>query len=147
MTCMPLLCVNGKIETDNHCRLLYAGFGGVLGNAAIPYDDAHILTLPAFHWIKVDSFAAEHPRYDQSCNAVGDSQILTIGGVNANPAIPNPGPDNVVTYESTLNTTADPFKQGLGIFDMTTLSFANSYIANVGPYVQSDLVVQYYAQK
>lgn len=127
--------------------LLYAGFGGQLGTAAIPYDDAHILTLPAFHWIKVDSFTAQSPRYGQSCNAVGGSQILTIGGVDANPKNPSSGPDDVRAYNSTFSSTADPFTQGLGIFDMSTLSFANGYTANAGPYVQSDPVVQYYAQK
>ena len=127
--------------------LLCAGFGGVLGDTAIPYDDAHILILPSFHWIKVNTFAARNPRYGHSCNAVGGSHILTIGGVDANPAISNPGPDNVMTYESTLNTSADPFTQGLGIFDMTTLSFTDQYTANASPYVQSNPVVQYYASK
>ncbi len=126
---------------------MYAGFGGILGEAAIPYDDAHILTLPAFHWIKVDSISAKNPRYGHSCNAVGGSQILSIGGVDANPTVAAPGPDNLTAYESTLNTTTDPFTQGLAIFNMTALKFGSGYEANASSYIQSDPVVQYYATK
>lgn len=72
---------------------------------------------------------------------------MSIGGVDANPAKKTGGPDNVTTYESTLNTTADPFTQGLAIFDMTALNFADSYTANASQYLQSDPVVQYYATK
>ena len=114
---------------------MYAGWGRRLGAAAISFDEIYILTLPAFYWIKVD-YAPQHPRHGLTCNAVGGSQILTIGGLDTN--------SNENTYQSPYNTTPDPFAQGLAIFDMTTLQFADKYTAKAPPYVQSDRVKTYY---
>jgi hypothetical protein len=43
--------------------------------------------------------------------------------------------------------TKDPWPYGLGIFDMTTLSWGSDYNANAAPYVRSDAVNRYYAAK
>ncbi|KAL8850831.1 MAG: hypothetical protein Q9221_004245 [Calogaya cf. arnoldii] len=55
--------------------------------AGVPYDEIFILTLPAFHWLKVD-YPARNPRSSHSCNAVGGSQIVSIGGIDSNAKIP-----------------------------------------------------------
>ena len=125
-------------------RFVYAGWAGHLGTPAVPLDTIYILTLPAFHWIQVD-YSPQNPRHALSCNAVGGSQILTIGGVNSNPNLAYGRPFDI--SRSTYNTSADPFAQGLAIFDMTTLKFADQYTANAPPYVQSDLVQKYYASQ
>ncbi len=100
---------------------LYAGRAYQLGAAAVPFDTIHFLTLPAFHWIRVD-YNPQSPRFALSFNAVGGSQILTIAGVDANSKI-DVGDQHDIS-RSTYNTSEDPFKQGLAIFDMTTLEFA-----------------------
>ena len=123
-------------STDFICSFMYAGWDGRLGTASIPYDEIYILTLPAFHWIKVD-YPPQNPRFGLTCNAVGGSQILTIGGLDANPNL-----DGDLVY--TPFDAADPYTQGLAIFDMTTLKFATQYTANASPYVQSDIVKNYY---
>ena len=120
---------------------MYAGWKGALGSQAIPYDQIFILTLPAFQWMRVD-YPAAHPRHALSCNAVGGSQIITIGGLNS--ASNDSGTAQI--YESVFNDP-DPFTQGLAIFDMTTLNFTDKYTANASPYIQSDMVKSYYAQK
>ncbi|MCJ1464264.1 hypothetical protein MMC07_002877 [Pseudocyphellaria aurata] len=128
-------CLAG-IESNNGTYeiFMYAGWDGRLGATAIVYDEIYILTLPAFYWIRVD-YPPQHPRHALSCNAVGGSQILTIGGVDTNAQHTT----DYLTSESTFDTSADPFAQGLAIFDMTALKFANQYTANASPYVQSDL--------
>ncbi|MCJ1471176.1 hypothetical protein MMC07_009824 [Pseudocyphellaria aurata] len=133
-------CVAG-IESNNGTYeiFMYAGWGGHLGVLAVPYDEIYILTLPAFYWIKVD-YPPQHPRHGLTCNAVGGSQILTIGGLDTN----SKHTIDTLTYVSPYDTTPDPFAQGLNIFDMTTLKFANQYTAKASPYVQSDLVRNYY---
>jgi hypothetical protein len=44
-------------------------------------------------------------------------------------------------------STADPWVYGLGVFDMTELSWGSFYNANAPPYVRSDAVNSYYANK
>lgn len=124
-------------------RFLYAGRVD-FGAAAVPFDTIYILTLPAFYWIQVH-YNPRNPRSAFSCNAVGGSQILTIGGVDANPKIDTGDYSDIC--RSTYNTSEDPFKQGLAIFDMTTLEFATQYIANAPPYAQSYLIQNYYANQ
>ncbi|KAL8730643.1 MAG: hypothetical protein Q9166_003956 [cf. Caloplaca sp. 2 TL-2023] len=64
------------------------------------------------------------------------------GGVDSN-ARNNYGSTDDIN-ESAFNSSVDPFAQGLGIFDMTTLRWADHYTANAPPYVQSDLVKRFY---
>lgn len=124
---------------------MYAGWNGNLGAAAIPYDEIYILTIPAFFWIKV-KYPAQHPRHGLTCNAVGGSQILTIGGVDTNTALTTQG-SGLQLDQATFAMTPDPFTQGLAIFDMTSLGFADRYDASAKHYVWSDPVKQVYAQK
>ncbi|MCJ1466753.1 hypothetical protein MMC07_005373 [Pseudocyphellaria aurata] len=133
-------CLAG-IESNNGTYeiFMYAGWAGHLGASAVPYDEIYILTLPAFNWIKVD-YPPQHPRHALSCNAVGGSQILTIGGLDTN----SKHTADELTSTSQFDTSPDPFAQGLAIFDMTALKFANQYTAKASPYVQSDLVRNYY---
>lgn len=120
---------------------MYAGWDGSLGAESVPFDEIFILTLPAFHWIKVD-YPPQHPRHGVTCNAVGGSQIIAIGGLDTN-SEPTAGNS---TYTSPYNTS-DPFTLGLAIFDMTKLTFVTQYTANAAPYVQPDEVKSYYATK
>lgn len=41
----------------------------------------------------------------------------------------------------------EPWVYGIGIFDLTSLTWGTNYNANAGPYVQSDLVNKFYASK
>ncbi|KAL8839985.1 MAG: hypothetical protein Q9170_001527 [Blastenia crenularia] len=137
-------CIAGVNSTNGTYEIfMYGGESGNLGPDAVPYDEIFILTLPAFRWIKVD-YPPLHPRHGHSCNAVGGSQIISIGGVDSNSRIYYG--DYFSIGESTFNSSVDPFAQGLGIFDMTTLTWADHYTANAPQYVQSDLVKNFYAQ-
>ncbi|KAL8709898.1 MAG: hypothetical protein Q9225_007380 [Loekoesia sp. 1 TL-2023] len=137
-------CIAGLNSTDGTYEIfVYGGQNGDLGTDTVPYDEIFILTLPAFHWLKVD-YPPAHPRHGHTCNAVGGSQIISIGGVDSNSHIYSGIPHDIAT--STFNSSTDPFAQGLGIFDMTTLTWTDHYIANAPPYKQSDLVKSFYTQ-
>lgn len=132
-----------SLAADVLSRFIYGGENGNLGPAAVPYDEIFILTLPAFHWLKVD-YPPAHPRNGHTCNAVGGSQIVSIGGVDSNSRIYYGYDYDINT--STFNSSIDPFAQGLGVFDMTTLTWADHYTANAPPYEQSDRVKNFYTQ-
>lgn len=122
---------------------MYAGWGTHLGPEAVQYDTINILTLPAFHWISVP-YNPQNPRHALTCNAVGGSQILSIGGVDSNSRVAQGIISDII--ESTFDSSADPFAQGLAIFDMTTMTFSDQYTAGAPPYEQSDAVKQFYSQ-
>ena len=107
--------------------------------SAIQYDTISVLTLPAFHWITVP-YNPQHPRHGHSCNPVGGSQVISIGGVDST-ANSSANLDWFNAYNA-----PDPFAQGLAIFDMTTLSFADHYNSDAPPYEQSEEVKRFYAQ-
>ncbi|KAL8727103.1 MAG: hypothetical protein Q9166_006290 [cf. Caloplaca sp. 2 TL-2023] len=137
-------CVAGINSTDETYEIfLYGGDNSHLGSDAVPYDEIFILTLPAFRWFKKD-FPPQHPRGGHTCNAVGGSQIISIGGFDANSKIFLGSYDDI--RASTFNSSTDPFAQGLGIFNMTSLTWADHYTANAPPYEQSDLVRTFYRE-
>ncbi|KAL8643154.1 MAG: hypothetical protein Q9228_000216 [Teloschistes exilis] len=137
-------CIAGVNSTDGTYEIfVYGGYSGNLGFRAIPYDEVYVLSLPAFYWFKVD-YPPQHPRDGHTCDAVGGSQIVIVGGQDANAKIGSGRIDDV--HKSALNSSTDPFAQGLAIFDMTTLTWSNHFAANAPPYAQSDVVRNYYSQ-
>ncbi|KAL8896881.1 MAG: hypothetical protein Q9207_007496 [Kuettlingeria erythrocarpa] len=141
-------CVAGINSTEGTYEIfLYGGDPRGLGPNAVPYDEIFILSLPAFHWFKID-YLPQHPRGAHSCNAVGGSQIISVGGWDANPAIyRGTNGDHDELEKSRMNTTVDPFTQGLGIFDMTALTWADRYTAIAAPYSQSKFVRDFYRDR
>ncbi|KAK0668863.1 hypothetical protein QBC41DRAFT_117590 [Cercophora samala] len=157
-------CMAG-MASNNHTYelLIYAGWEGQYGTSSLSYDSAYVLTLPGFYWVKAN-YSAQHPRHGLTCNPVGGSQVLIIGGVdttqqndNSNPQQQQPQPRqqqqqqpqqngnsyNRLDYISAFNTT-DPFKQGLAIFDLHTMGWNTSYIAKPAVYAPAPQVQDYY---
>jgi hypothetical protein len=133
-------CVAGVAsQSQTYEILVYAGWGGNLGSAAIAFDTAYVLSLPGFHWFQAD-YAAANPRHALSCNAVGGSQILTIGGVNST----QNGPGDL--YDAVFKTQ-DQFSQGLAIFNMSSLGFEDSYTSEPPVYQQSVVISSWYSSK
>ncbi|KAL9000262.1 MAG: hypothetical protein Q9188_005716, partial [Gyalolechia gomerana] len=81
------------------------------------------------------------PRRGHSCNAVGGSQSISIGG--RDPYGELPVNTRIEPQESAYKSSDDPFTQGLDVFDKGTLSWTDHY-NNAPPYVQSDLVRSFY---
>lgn len=127
-------CVSGKASLNQTYEIfVYGGHNFSWGPAAITFDTIHILTLPAFHWVKVD-YTPMNPRIAMTCHAVAGSQILVVGGF-----------DPMKTWMNGALSTQDPLQQGLGVFDLHSLSWNDHYNMNSPQYVQSDAIQQYYA--
>ena len=150
-------CVAGIASTGQTYEIfVYAGWRGNLGSNAIPFDTIHILTLPAFHWISVP-YNPANPKYGHTCHAVGGSQILVVGGADANSKVTS-GPYKYI--DTSILERPDPNAQALGIFDLNLLTWKDNYTARHDPhaaapdpnsprrdpYFQSDPIRQYYAQ-
>ncbi|KAN0080657.1 hypothetical protein V8E54_003861 [Elaphomyces granulatus] len=88
----------------------------------------YILTVPAFQWLQAPNQSPIR-RQGHTCSIIGKRQMLSIGG----------------TQEASLENQDDPWPNGLGIFDMTTLSWTNVYDAAAPAYEQPSLVSQFYA--
>lgn len=125
-------------EVDLKISFVYAGYGEDVDTAdSASYDTVSILTLPAFHWVSAP-YTPNSTRTGHSCNAVGGSQILTIGGID--PYIQEDDGSTDDQFNS-----SDPHTQGLAIFDMTKLAWLDQYTAGTPPYEQSSAVKQVYA--
>ncbi len=135
------LCTAGVISTNGTFEIfMYAGWDG--NNYGIQDDTIHILSLPGFHWIQVQ-YTPKSGRFAHTRHSVGGSQILTVGGIDANPKITT-NANFTALIKSNFNTTADPFAQGLGVFDMSSLTWASQYTANEPDYEWSAPIKRFY---
>ncbi|KAL8860880.1 MAG: hypothetical protein Q9178_002635 [Gyalolechia marmorata] len=98
-------------------------------------------TEGTYELIKVQ-YPPQRPRGGHTCNAIGGGQIISIGGFEANSTIYEGWLEDV--WATMFNST-DPFAQGLGVFNMTSLAWEDHYTANAPAYVQSDLIRTFYA--
>jgi hypothetical protein len=133
-------CITGAASNNQTYEIfLYAGWDGNLGARAIPFDEVFVFTLPGFNWVKA-SYPALNPRHGLTCHSIGGGQILTIGGVNTT----QNGPTDL--YKDVFDT-ADQFTQGLGVFDLNTLSWKNSYSSKQTTYTPAQPIQVFYANK
>jgi hypothetical protein len=133
-------CTAGLASNNETYEIfMYAGWNGNLGEAAVPFDEAYVLTLPGFNWVKA-SYPALNPRHGLTCNSIGGGQILTIGGLNSS----QNGPDDL--YKDVFNTQ-DQFTQGLAVFDLNTLSWKDSFSASQTTYSPAPQIRSFYANK
>lgn len=92
--------------------------------------NVYILTLPAFRWIRASASTA--PRAGSTCQVV-NSQMISVGGWD---------PTGTASF-----MIVDPWTYGIGVFDLTSLSWGNEFNSGARPYVRSDLVNSFYADK
>ncbi|KAL2037129.1 hypothetical protein N7G274_010125 [Stereocaulon virgatum] len=134
-------CSAGLNSTNGSYEIfVYGGYSGGPGDNPADCDTVNILTLPAFHWIVVP-YAPLQNRHTHSCNAVGGSQIISIGGTQ--PTIDHLFSLSQEQYE--YNDT-DILAQGLAIFDMTKLQFVDQFTAGQPPYEQSRPIKDFYTR-
>ena len=99
------------------------------------YDDVYVLTLPGFQWFKVDDTFGG-PRSSHSCVVAGQRQMISIGGTSS----------NNFNNRGTTWDEPDKFGQGIGIFDMTALTWSTKgeYDAYAKKYASPDVVNEWY---
>ena len=115
--------------------------GHVLRDYHTP-NEVFILSIPAFQWFQAE-YQPAIPRSLHTCHTTNTNQLIIIGGVN--PTYTNywsVGLSNSSGYES-----RDSWAEGIGIFDMTTLKFKDSYEAKAKPYEPPKLIKSFYRDK
>ena len=114
-----------------HCSFVY---GGASVSYDTSFDDLYVLSLPGFHWFRADDTRSDTQRASSACVVVGKRQMLTIGGVN------------YAKGEVKYWKDQDPWPQGLGIFDMTAMSWVRngSYNAEAEEYQAPRMVQDWY---
>ncbi|KAI9871906.1 MAG: hypothetical protein M1830_002315 [Pleopsidium flavum] len=128
------LCVVGASEHGSGTYEIFmtGGFNGVTGPENSGYNVSYVLTLPAFQWMRAGS--ATQPRAGHSCVVAGkSSQLIVVGGFDPS--------------QQTLNASAqipDPFAQGLGVFNMTSMMWQDRYDGAANSYRSSNQIKQWY---
>ncbi|GKT48136.1 Kelch repeat-containing protein [Colletotrichum spaethianum] len=102
-------------------------FGGTNTEKSKTYDDVFVLSLPGFVWTQV-IYDATNPRRYHSCAVVGRRQMLSVGGTDGR----------------TGWSGADPWPQGLGLFDMTNWTWKTNYDADAKNYETSSTIQDWY---
>ncbi|KAG8527459.1 uncharacterized protein KY384_007611 [Bacidia gigantensis] len=134
-------CVAGIASSEQTYEIfVYGGYGGKQGSGQTAYDTISILTLPAFQWISVP-YVAQSPRFGHSCHHVGGSQILVVGG--GDPSIEVSSDQSSDMYQGDIRSE-DPNRQGLGVFEMSSLMWNDHYDASTPAYTQAVSVKNYY---
>ena len=99
----------------------------------------YILTLPAFNWLEVPT-AASTWRNNHKCQKIGQKsisehnqrQMLSIGGYQ------NPSGVDWSSY-------VDSWNSAMKIFDLTTLTWSESYSPDAKAYTRPDIVNKFYS--
>lgn len=98
-------------------------FGGA--SKSSQYGDVWILSIPGFHWFKVPDQVS--PREWHGCTVIGNRQMLSLGG-----------------WPLSGWRDPDPWKQGIGILDLPTLTWTQGYVAGALPYDTPQVVQDWY---
>jgi hypothetical protein len=116
-------------------------YGGVETTAetdgqVFSYPDAWILTIPGFNWFPAEASGINSPgsRSFHTCELIGQRQVLMYGGFN---------------YRNGSGDfrEVDPMTQGIGVFDMTSLTWKDSYDPVAPAYEQPQAVADWYSSR
>ncbi|KAH8892223.1 hypothetical protein GQ53DRAFT_823023 [Thozetella sp. PMI_491] len=102
---------------------VYSGFSTQSGSL---FGDLYVLSLPGFVWFKAN-YTPTTTRGFSRCAALGDSQMIIIGG--------------------TTGSDPDPWGQGIGVFDLPSMSLKASYDPEAGPYDSPQVVKDWYSNR
>ncbi|KAJ9659749.1 hypothetical protein H2201_007185 [Coniosporium apollinis] len=118
---------NGTYEIRALLSFVHGGWNVELNQA---YDELYILSIPAFTWFKAD-YTPTSPRMVSSCEVVGKRQMLIVGGLD-------------LSQSPYAFSAGDPWRNGLGIFDMAAMTWADEYDADAAAYESPDVVRKWY---
>ncbi|OBT61174.1 hypothetical protein VE03_09452 [Pseudogymnoascus sp. 23342-1-I1] len=119
---------------------IYGGDVGSSNSAAIAtLSKVYILTLPAFNWLEVPTSASTW-RNNHKCQKIGQKsisehnqrQMLSIGG-DKHPS----GVD--------WSSYVDPWTSSMNVFDLTALTWSDSYNPDAKAYTRPDIVNRFYS--
>lgn len=104
-------------------------YGGYNDRVSTDLDDVWVLSLPAFRWFRAPSSRAPGRRY-HDCATIGKSQMISVGGATGDNAF----------------STVEQWPNGIGILDMNTGNWVDSYNPSAGDYETPNFVQQYYQE-
>ncbi|CAI0653204.1 unnamed protein product [Colletotrichum noveboracense] len=105
-------------------------YGGRMGKDGIS-DEVHVLTLPGFRFFKAKSPGSTTARLNHACDLIGNRHMLSIGGSS--------------DYEPPASwNNRDPWTRGLGVFDLTQMTWSNKYNDTAAKYDSSAVVRRWY---
>ena len=113
-------------------------FGGFDQTAKKGFDSVYVLSVPGFVWFKADSTGGGGgPRKYHACTLAGpggDSsrQMIVVGGINGE-----------LDFRPRF-ADKDPWANGIGIFDISELSWKDGFDAQAAPYERPRLVEEWY---
>ena len=111
-----------SFERVDHGSFMHGGvINNVLGSQATNSDQVYVLSLPSFRWFRAN-YTAAHSRGGHTCH-IKNSQMIMIGGQD---------PTSCVNWLGDVDgqqLPAEPWLQGIGVFDMNALRFQDSYQA------------------
>ncbi|KAF4838026.1 Kelch repeat-containing protein [Colletotrichum tropicale] len=124
-------CTVGIDGTDNTYDIFI--YGGRTGENDDDFsDEAYVLTLPGFNFFKASNTSST-ARNNHACVQIGKRHMLSIGGTSSR-------------NFTTAWTEKDTWNRGLGVFDMTQMSWVNRYNNSAEPYVSPQVVKQWYSE-
>ena len=97
-------------------------------DASTLFDEVWILSLPSFTWTQV--FSGQSPRFSHTCHLVGSRTMITVGGLKS-----------VNQAQGLADTDApacDWEIEGVGVFDISSLTWGSVYNATSPPYEVPD---------
>jgi hypothetical protein len=107
-------------------------FGGYNNLRNETYDEVYILSLPGFHWFKAP-YTSAVPRAGHACGLAPNRQMVAVGGATLNlPWL-------------TAWLEKDPWANGLGVFDLTALTWSSEYNGAAGANARPQVVSSWYA--
>ncbi|KAF4815689.1 Kelch repeat-containing protein [Colletotrichum siamense] len=98
-------------------------FGGTNTDSGSTFDDVFVLSLPGFVWTQVP-YESKNTRRYHTCTVVGRRQMLSVGGTDG----------------KTAWSGADPWPNGLGLFDMTDWEWKTDYDAEAKDYETANTI-------
>ena len=107
----------------------------VFGSQASNSDQVYILSLPSFRWFRAN-YTSAYSRGGHTCH-VTKSQMIMIGGEDPTHC------SRFLGDGDAIDAPADPWLQGIGVFDMNALRFKDSYQADARAYETSDVIKNY----
>ncbi|KAL6721484.1 hypothetical protein ACLMJK_000588 [Lecanora helva] len=133
-------CVVGA-QGDNNTYEIFL-YGGRAANVqdTLAQGSVYVLSLPAFHWEK-QNVASQLGRYQHTCNVIGRRQMVVVGGRITNGTELTP---ITLTSLNGFPSLPDPWEQGLGIFDLSSMEWREGYDADAAPYVTPTVIKNYY---
>lgn len=95
-----------------------------------------MLSLPSFKWFASDVISLPR-RTQQTCIVTKNRQMIMVGGLDPDQPSKTYDPQN-------WDASVDPWTQGIGVFDMSSLKYKDRYHANTSSYVSPDVIQRYY---